>query len=139
MSNLLDRRNSVTKFIETPEPASRATDLSELAFAEAHDRYSWKSAIDELLRIRLLSDDWDGEGSLAPEQEVVDSAIRMATDFDRNRMPPPDRVVVTVNGTIIFERIEDGTFMEIEVSAIDSATLRIIDLKSKKIESFDLT
>lgn len=38
----------------------------------------WQCIIDELLRIRSLKDDWDGEGSEAPHPALVDGAITLA-------------------------------------------------------------
>jgi hypothetical protein len=37
---------------------------------------TWDQLIDELLGIRNLKDDWDGEGTEAPPPALVDGAIK---------------------------------------------------------------
>jgi len=61
MSATLDRRNSAAAFTTIPEPTSRAAAPSELAFCGIRPRNDWDTIIDELLRMRELQDDWDGE------------------------------------------------------------------------------
>ncbi|MGL4550481.1 MAG: hypothetical protein ACRC33_04785 [Gemmataceae bacterium] len=50
---------------------------------------AWGEAIDELLRIRSLGDDWDGEGGLAPPPALVDGAIISARTLEGCGHPPP--------------------------------------------------
>jgi len=76
---------------------------------------AWKRWIDELLRMRLLQEDWDGEGSIAPHPSLVDRAIRLARNLHALDVPPPDRIVPGPNGTIYFEWFTPQGYWEIEV------------------------
>lgn len=87
---------------------------------------------DELLRLRQLEDDWDGEGALAPPPEVVDQAIQIvqilrAHDAPPDRVfPPPDRVFPRSNGTIYFEWFTPLEYWEIEVLSPNNVQVRKI-------------
>lgn len=82
---------------------------------------TWHASIDELLRIRNLQDDWDDEGTEAPHPALVDGAITLAQYLQANGLPPPDRVIAGVNGTIYFEWHTPFGYQEIEVlSPIDA-------------------
>ncbi len=114
MSTILDRRNSAAAFTTTPAPASRAAAPSELAFCGIGPRHDWDSVIDELLRMRELRDDWDGEGSVAPDKALVDDVTSYAYWRKQENEFAPARVVATVNGTICLEWYINGFFIEYE-------------------------
>lgn len=57
----------------------------------------------ELLRIRKYENNFDGEDSIAPPAELVDSASRFFAQFDSGLVPAPQRVSATVNQTVLFE------------------------------------
>lgn len=76
---------------------------------------TWQLLIDELLRIRNLKDDWDGEGTEAPDPALVDGAMTLTQWFQANGFPPADRVIASVNGTIYFEWHTPLGYQEIEV------------------------
>lgn len=63
----------------------------------------WNDVLTEVRNMRYLQDDWDGDGSLAPSVEVVDSAIAYGSNLRQTYVDPPDRVIAGVNGTVIFE------------------------------------
>lgn len=87
---------------------------------------TWHSLIDELLRIRNLPDDWDGEGTEAPHPALVDGAITLAQDLQANGSPPAARVIAGVNGTIYFEWHTPFGYQEIEVlSPMDAECRRV--------------
>ncbi len=48
----------------------------------------WSPLIDELLRIRTLKDDWDGEGTEAPHPALVDGAIAWLNTSKRRGFHP---------------------------------------------------
>jgi len=87
----------------------------------------WTAEIDELLRIRNLEDNWDGEGSKAPSVELVDGAIMLTKSFNENGLPTPDRVHASVNGTIYFEWHTPASYMEIEVVSPTRAECRRVN------------
>ena len=57
----------------------------------------------ELLRIRNYENNFDGEDSIAPPAELVDSASRFFAQFESGLVPAPHRVSATVNQTVLFE------------------------------------
>ena len=65
--------------------------------------HTWNELITELFRIRNLQDDWDGEGTEAPDPMVVDGAITLAHRLKALEYQPADRVLASVNSTIYFE------------------------------------
>jgi len=98
---------------------------------------TWSQAIDDLLEIRNLEDDWDGQGGEAPDPTLVDGAIVLAQDLRSLGIGSPDRTVAGANGTVFFEwdnPIESFEFewpglviyREIEVIAPNEAEVRWI-------------
>ncbi|MFO0810092.1 MAG: hypothetical protein U0746_15840 [Gemmataceae bacterium] len=100
---------------------------------EPADR-TWSELIDELLRIRKLEDDWDGEGTEAPHPTLVDGAISLAQDLRATACPAADRVIASVNGTIVFEWFTPLGYSEAEVIAPDEAELRWLGKGSSETE-----
>src|SRR5262249_1596214 len=77
--------------------------------------HGWSQLIDELLRIRNLEDNWDGEGTEAPHPALVHGAITLAQTLEARGHPPADRAIASVNGTIYFEWHTPLGYHEIEV------------------------
>jgi hypothetical protein len=76
----------------------------------------WKRCIDALLDIRLLEDNWDGQGSPAPAHEIVDSALILAVLLRQKHVEPPQVTVQSVQGTVLMEwQWADTTTFEIDV------------------------
>jgi hypothetical protein len=46
---------------------------------------TWHELIDDLLGLRHLEDDWDGQGAVAPQPALVDGAITLAQCFQAKR------------------------------------------------------
>ena len=130
MSTTLDRRNSAAAFTTVPEPTSRAATPSELAFCGIGPRNDWETVIDELLRMRELQDDWDGEGSIAPEKALVDDVTSYTYWRKKENELAPARVIATVNGTICLEWTINGLFIEYEFVEPDRVEVRHMRLKS---------
>ena len=86
----------------------------------------WTLVIDELLRIRNLEDDWDGEGTEAPHPTLVDGAIRLARALQARGVPPPNRVHACVNPTVNFEWHTPLYYVEIEVVSPVEAEYRSV-------------
>lgn len=100
---------------------------------------NWPRLLDELLRIRNLEDDWDGEGTEAPPPALVDGAINLAECFQTNGVPPADRVIAGVNGTIYFEWHTPLGYQEIEVTSPTDAECRWVRKGSDVPEVINLT
>jgi hypothetical protein len=101
-------------------PEDRSLTLSAVGDASvwshtAEETNLWNRWIDELLRLRQLQDDWDGEGALAPPPAVVDRAILIVQILRALDAPPPDRIFPSTNGTIYFEWFTPLGYWEIEV------------------------
>lgn len=98
--------------------ASPTTGVEEAALLVTRpDRNDfWSCRIDELLAIRSLADDWDGQAAKAPSTELVDSALVLAQAFGRGGAEAPSRIVPGVNGTVIFEWQAGEEYCEIEVT-----------------------
>ncbi|UCC30925.1 MAG: hypothetical protein JSU86_01350 [Phycisphaerales bacterium] len=98
---------------------------SGLASSEEHETHKawvgrvkelWNERTDDLLRIRMLEDDWDGLGAQAPNAALVDSAIDLLKILrHEDRAYPPTRVVAGPTGTIVFEWQVEDTYLEAEI------------------------
>jgi hypothetical protein len=99
---------------------------------------TWSDVIDELLALRGLEDDWDGQGAVAPDAALVDTALAVALDFRATTLPPADRAVAGVNGTVFFEWFSTTKYLEIEVTAPGQAEGRLVFRESNTTEVFTL-
>lgn len=86
----------------------------------------WSPVIDELLRIRNLEDDWDGDGTEAPHPALVDGAITLTQYLQVKGIMPPDRVHASVNATVYFEWHTPLGYTEIEVASPVEAECRSV-------------
>lgn len=93
------------------------------AWAQAHvDHPIWQTTTwqmsepaEELLDdLSELEDDWNGEGSLAPTREIVESARRVAEGLHHL---PPTEITPNENGTILFEWRYGAEYASLEVGA----------------------
>src|SRR5262245_19564894 len=106
-----------------------SVDESGLAPSQAVEApaHRWSQLIDELLRIRNLKDDWDGEGTEAPHPALVDGAITLAQTLEARGHSPADRVIASVNGTVYFEWHTPLGYQEIEVTSPIDAECRWVE------------
>jgi len=98
------------------------------------DNARWSKRIDELLEIRDLLDDWDGEGTAAPPASLVDGAIRHCMTLRSSGFPPPDRVHASVNETIFLEWYGALDYLEVEVLSPVEAEYRLVDRGTGRTE-----
>jgi len=91
----------------------------------------WTAVLAELVRMRSLKDNWDGEGTKAPEAPMIESAIYAANLWRSSGFEPPNRVHVGVNATIYFEWHSDGGYREIEFTPPSLMTARFVSNKAK--------
>lgn len=104
-------------------PTQSAAGLDAANQCEAQE-VRWAHCVDELLRVRRLEDDWDGQGSPAPEPSLVDSAILFAKLYQERGEIAPDFALASVNGSIVFEWHLPSEFVEVEVVAADRVEKR---------------
>jgi hypothetical protein len=96
-------------------PPTRPLEKDAFLYARTPEPDAWSQRLDDLLQIRLLEDDWDGQGAKAPSTELVDSAIGLAEIFRQQGQDAPCRIVPGVNGTVLFEWQHGDMYEEIEV------------------------
>lgn len=124
-----ERSRSTTAYTRLNEsPFAPADAISIFAASSGTDsvQKAWDGLIDELIRIRFLKEDWDGDGSVAPDPDAVSGATKLALTLRTQRAVPADRVTASVNGTVVFEwHLAEG-YQEIEVTSPIDAELRWI-------------
>jgi hypothetical protein len=84
---------------------------------------AWSQRMAELLDLRTLEDDWDGQGAKAPSAALMDSAIQLAGILRQQGMNAPCRIVPGVNGTVIFEWQQGDIYREMELTTPDRAEM----------------
>lgn len=98
---------------------SGLTSSEEYEASKARDRRfkkAWDERTDDLLRIRMLKDDWDGLDAEAPDAALVDSAIDLFKMLrNEGRVLPPTRIVAGPTGTVVFEWQVEDTYLEAEI------------------------
>jgi hypothetical protein len=85
---------------------------------------TWNEVTDRLLDIRNLPDDWDGQGAVAPETDLVRKCFKFVQHL-RNQLrttsgaflPPPTFVSATPEGTVSFEWQYSSGVIEAEATA----------------------
>lgn len=97
-------------------PTTGTLEEDALLVAQRCESDAWCQRVDDLLSIRGLADDWDGQGAKAPPSDLVDSALILAQLLRQRRESPPDRIVPGVNGTVILEWQSGDEYFEIEVT-----------------------
>jgi len=100
-----------------PRPADANQAASEAGGTTlANDVVKWKTTIDKLLEIRLLEDDFDGQGSLAPPDGLVDSAMILAIMLRQLGARAPDWTIATLNESVLLQwDWPSGASLEVEV------------------------
>src|SRR6185369_6855744 len=63
----------------------------------------WDATLDEMAGFQNLGDNWDGQGAKVPTQELLASAIGLGRLISARGIPPPQRVVPGIEGSIIME------------------------------------
>lgn len=77
----------------------------------------WPEVIDDLLAAYKLTDDWDGQGAKAPSQEVVVTALKLATSLKNSGLRHPDECGPSVNGEVTFYWKWEASSLMFEVTS----------------------
>jgi hypothetical protein len=122
----------------TDQDSTRPLDEGGLLAAEygSPQACTWSQLIDDLLALRTLEDDWDGQGAKAPHPSLVDGAITLAQYLRASGMPPADFATAGVNGTVIFEWHLPTEYREIEVTTPVRAEGRSVRRGSETMKEF---
>jgi len=97
-----------------PSSGPAATGSENGPFAEQN--LQWNQITADLLRLRQLEDDWDGQGASAPAPDNVESAlewVRQMRSF--TQAIPPSQVVPGVTGEVLLVWQRESFFLEAEI------------------------
>jgi len=108
------------KLFLTSEPIANQTAVGDLGAA-------WQPALEGILSIQTLQDDWDGMRAVAPARETVDAASLLARGLQRAGLDPPTSVVATPSGAVALTWQCAGNYTEIEVISPDEVGWMIVD------------
>ncbi len=141
MSTVMQSARGASAFTQTDLSHFSPATAGGSVFSSTQDTpaHSWAQLIDELLRIRILEDDWDGEGTEAPHPSLVHGAIRLAQRLEASGYPPAERVIASVNATIYFEWHFPFGYLEIEVTSPLDAECRWVEKGSDVAVSFAIS
>lgn len=76
---------------------------------------SWDSIISKISKLKWLGCDWDGEGAIAPSEELVESAILLAKYLRSKRMLPPSRIMPGIDGAVAMEWQRVGEIEHLDI------------------------
>jgi len=98
-------------------PVDETTGSSPPALAATEVKDAWQRTHDDLLRLRNLEDDWDGQGASAPNPANVDAAMAWVQRMRRwERALPPARVVPGVLGQVHLVWQHGSLYLDAEIS-----------------------
>lgn len=96
------------------ELSSERPDSSSL-IESLGDEDAWENLVDRLYSFRLLGDDWDGDGALAPRMEVVATAVGLIRGLKAGRFSPASHASVSPAGGIVIEWRSESEYIEAEI------------------------
>jgi hypothetical protein len=95
---------------------------------EIPDAGPWEPAVQKMVALKNLGDDWDGQGARTPTEEILASAIGLAYTLRAQGVDPPSRVVPGPEGSVIFEwQSADGSYTEVEIVGWLAAEVMLIE------------
>jgi hypothetical protein len=141
MTTISSLARGASAFTKTEDCSTRPLDERGLLVSDLRDRptRTWSQVIDDLLALRGLEDNWDGQGAEAPHPALVDGAITLAQSLRRGGPRPADFAVAGVNGTVLFEWHDPTEYLEVEVTAPDRAEGRSVRKGSGETTVFTLS
>lgn len=99
--------------VTVPCEGGGETEVSRRAGTDAE----WDRILNELIRLRDLEDDWDGQGSLVLGRDNVEAALRWINEMRRWRQAlPPSCAVPGTAGEVVFEWRGDAFQLAAEIS-----------------------
>jgi hypothetical protein len=88
----------------------------------------WEPAVQKIVGFQHLGVNWDGLGANVPSRELLESAIGLAYTFLDSGVVPPDSVVPTLAGAVVFEwQFPDGTLAEVEIDQPLHAEVMVVE------------
>ena len=99
--------------VTAPCESGGESEMSRRAGTDAQ----WDRISNDLLRLRDLEHDWDGQGSLALDRANADAALRWINEMRRWRQAlPPSCAVPGTTGEVVFEWRGDAFQLAAEIS-----------------------
>lgn len=86
-----------------------------------NNQKKWTKAITRLETFRNLQDNYDGEGSKAPNKTTLDNTHRLLHTLTTHNIPPPQFLTLWIKGEIFLEWIYKSEWLDIEIK--DNNTL----------------
>jgi hypothetical protein len=115
-----------TAYTRTLECVEQTT-VAYGAFCQSPEMAKWAPVMRELLGLRSLRDNWDGDGSDAPSREVLRAAMRLAEFLRDKRVERPDSAAASRAGTVIFAWRSGKRYEEIEVAGPELYEWMVVD------------
>ncbi len=115
--NTFDELNQGALYYSKPDRKYQ-TNSRNSAFEEFEPQSqskSWTDLILDINDIRNFSDDWDGDGAVAPRPQVIEAAISFAQFLRSMKWLPASSAHASVNGTIYLEWNLPSLYLEIEI------------------------
>ena len=81
----------------------------------------WQDVFHDLSKLRNLKEDWDGDGAQVPDPEILVSTWHLLVAKWQASIRAPDRVMPTIDGSIIVEWQENDGLIEYEIDEPGSA------------------
>jgi hypothetical protein len=98
------------------EPYTR-TGVTEATYEWQAKQGMWARVLQDLRALRNLRNNWDADGSDAPSQEIIETAIRFAGMMQSREFELPETAVASRAGTVLFGWRRGSCYQEIEVVA----------------------
>ncbi len=133
MATMVEKARGAATFGAKDRKVQQVVDRGAAVFTHQTFDPEWNTCIAQIQQFRSYEEDWDGEGSLPPGPELVDAAISLAQRMQRIGENSPDRIVVSVNGTIYFEWYSPVGYYELEVYSPDAAEGRWVANNSAQV------
>jgi hypothetical protein len=89
---------------------------------------SWCQCLDQLESLRLLADNWDGDGAIPIPQEIADTAECYVLELRRSGHAPPTAIVASPAGNVVIEWDSVTRYVEAEIEAPG-----VIELMEKRL------
>jgi hypothetical protein len=89
---------------------------------------TWDAAINQIVAMQHLGENWDGLGAVPPPSELLTCAAGLAIVLKEDGVPSPDRVVASTAGTVILEwQFGEEGYGEVEIDRLFHADVMYIE------------
>ena len=99
--------------------------------AERNDK--WQGFIDQLYKWYNYPSQLDEENTITPSMDTIFCACNIAASLNFGGHEPPNRIVPSAHGEIVFEREANGIFETVRISAtkLDNSPIGPLDTKGR--------